>query len=62
MTKQVRIENADTAPYQVSVQTQDKDASGEWQNTGQPQLLQYPTAMAQVHLTSTRRFIVEEIT
>lgn len=67
MTKQIRIENADSGTsFPVRVTTQDKvyDAngvwSGEWRDTSSQQIDQ-PTAMFQNYLTSSRRFIVEEL-
>ncbi|RIX79129.1 hypothetical protein [Acidovorax cavernicola] len=62
MTKHIRIENADTAPYKAQVQVQHKNpATGEWENAGDPVALSHPTAMVTDYLTSTRRLVVEEL-
>ena len=63
MTKQVRIENADQAPYKVLVEVWDKGYP-----EGQPDVLQntielnHPTAMtgSDCYLTSTRYLVVKE--
>ncbi len=63
MTKQVRIENADQAPYRVLVEVWDKGYP-----EGQPDILaktvelNNPTAMtgSDVYLTSTRYLVVKE--
>lgn len=62
MTKKVRIENADTSTLKLKVITQDKNREGEWVDAvGCPPVqLNYPTTMAELYATSTRRFIVEE--
>jgi hypothetical protein len=59
MTKQVRIENADTSSWPVRVTVQNKNAEGEWIDAESVQI-DYPTQMAQQYLTSHRRLIVEE--
>jgi hypothetical protein len=59
MTKNVRIENADTSAYPVRVTVQDKNAAGEWVDVETLQL-NHPTAMAERGLTNSRRLIVEE--
>lgn len=59
MTKQVRIENADTSSWPVRVTVQNKNAEGEWVDAESVQI-DYPTQMTQQYLTSNRRFIVEE--
>lgn len=67
MTKQVRIENADTAPYGVIVEVWDKglpDGMGGFN----PDILvktvelNHPTAMtgSDVYITSTRYLVVKE--
>jgi hypothetical protein len=67
MTKQVRIENADTSAYKVCVQVWDKAVAT---TDGVPQsdtlvrevLLDYPTAMTNdVYITSTRYLVVKEV-
>jgi hypothetical protein len=63
MTKQVRIENADQAPYKVLVEVWDKGYP-----EGQPDVLQktielnHPTAMTDsgCYITSTRYLVVKE--
>lgn len=65
MTKTVRIENADTSSLPVRITTQDKvfvvgEPTGEWKDTATQQI-DHPTALFTGHLTSTRRFIVEEL-
>ncbi len=63
MTKQVRIENADQAPYKVVVEVWDKGYP-----EGQPDVLQktielsHPTAMTgpDCYITSTRYLVVRE--
>lgn len=61
MTKSVRVENADTLSYKVKVQVQDKDAGGEWADTGSPVTLGFPTAIDTFGITSSRRLIIEEL-
>jgi len=60
MTKTVRIENADTAPYRVRVIVQDRANDGTWLDV-HVHRLDHSTAMVSEYLTSTRRFIVEEV-
>lgn len=63
MTKQVRIENADQAPYKVLVEVWDKGYP-----EGRPDVLQktielnHPTAMTDsgCYITSTRYLVVKE--
>lgn len=59
MTKLVRIENADTSNYKVSVKVYD---NGNAEPTFQ-EILAYPTAMSSlnVYLTSTRHIVIEEV-
>ena len=63
MTKQVRIENADTAPYRVLVQIWDKGADGAPDILSKEVTLGHPTAMTggDVYLTSTRYLVVKEL-
>ena len=63
MTKQVRIENADTAPYRVLVQVWDKGADGAPDVLVKEVTLRHPTAMTgqDVYLTSTRYIVVKEL-
>ncbi len=66
MTKQVRIENADTSDYKVEVQVWEKQPVPDGAcplpdvlvNT---HYVNYPTAMIQDYLTSTRYFVVKEV-
>lgn len=63
MTKHVRIENADTANYQVIVQVWDKGyPEGTPDTLAFEERLDYPTAMtsSNVYLTSTRYVVVKE--
>lgn len=72
MTKTIRIENADTANYQVKVITQDKvmvqdKDTGEWLFTGEwknvkEEVLAYPTQMTSPYITNSRRIVIEEST
>lgn len=64
MTKKVRIENADTANYQVLVQVWDKGyPEGEPDKLSHEVLLSHPTAMTgdNVYLTNTRYIVVKEL-
>lgn len=63
MTKRVRIENADTANYRVTVQVWDKGADGAPDTMAFERLLEHPTAMTgdDVYLTSTRYIVVKEL-
>jgi len=63
MTKQVRIENADTSNYKVLVEVWDKGyPEGEPDKLAKTIELAYPTAMtdSSVYLTSTRYLVVKE--
>lgn len=61
MTKNVRIENADTSDYKVRVRVQDRNAGGEWVDApGNPVELNHLTAMALLSIWDNRRLIVEE--
>lgn len=61
MTKQVRIENADTSNWPVRVTVQHKNMeTGEWVDQPGSVQIDYPTAMTQQYLTSTRRLVIEE--
>ena len=71
MTKQVRIENADTAPYSVIVEVWDKgaqlpDGMGGFNQSPDTLVktveLNHPTAMTgpDVYITSTRYLVVKE--
>lgn len=60
MTKQVRIENADTSNWPVRVTVQNKNAAGEWIDQPGSVQIDIPTAMTQQYLTSHRRLVIEE--
>lgn len=60
MTKQVRIENADTSSWPVRVTVQHKNEAGEWVDQPSPKQIDFPTAMASEYLTSHRRLVIEE--
>lgn len=64
MTKNIRIENADTSPYKVIVQIWDKAYPlGSGPDVLVREInLDYPTAMTQsdVYITNTRYIIVKE--
>lgn len=62
MTKLVRIENADTAPYKVAVEIWDKGFDGKPDTLVRTVNLDHPTAMTDtgVYLTSTRYLVVKE--
>ncbi len=66
MTKNVRIENADTSTFKVVVDVQERKwdfdlnkLQDEW-TTVETVTLSYPTQMTEKFLTSTRRFIIRE--
>lgn len=59
MTKQVRIENADTSQFKVKVYVEHL-IDGQWVRQTETNDLPYPTSMAQNYLTSDRRLVVEE--
>ncbi len=60
MTKQVRIENADTSNWPVRVTIEHKDADGNWVPQPGSVQIDIPTAMTQQYLTSHRRLVIEE--
>jgi hypothetical protein len=62
MTKQVRIENADTASFKVTVQVWDKGPGGEPDRLAQEFALNNPCDMTPpgTYLTSTRYILVKE--
>jgi hypothetical protein len=61
MTKQVRIENADTGDYKLVVQVWDKGPDGEPDVLAHEHRLEYPTAMREDYVTSTRYIVVKEV-
>lgn len=60
MTKQIRIENADTSNWPVRVTVQHKNEAGEWIDQPGPVQIDRPTQMTETYLTSHRRLVVEE--
>ena len=60
MTKQVRIENADTSNWPVRVTIEHKDTEGNW--VPQPGSVQInsPCQITEQYLTSHRRIVIEE--
>ncbi len=63
MTKNIRIENADTSNYKVSVEVWDKGyPHGEPDTLAFTEDLDYPTAMtsSRVYLTSSRYVVIRE--
>ena len=62
MTKAIRIENADASVHhKVRVVTQIRNAvTGEWENSGTPTPLDYPTAMVNETIWDSKRLVVEE--
>lgn len=62
MTKQIRIENADTSTFKAQLRVQHKMPSGEWVDSAEaPKPLHSPCAMQHEYLTDSRRIIVEEL-
>ena len=60
MTKQVRIENADTSQWPIRVSMQHKNEAGEWIDQPNSVQIDYPTNMTEQYLTSHRRLVIEE--
>lgn len=60
MTKQIRIENADTSTWPVRVTVQHKNEHGEWVDQPGPVQIDRPTQMTETYLTSHRRLVIEE--
>lgn len=60
MTKQVRIENADTSNWPVRVTVQHKNAEGEWVDQPGSVQINSPCQMTEQYLTSHRRLVIEE--
>ena len=60
MTKAVRIENADTSNYKISVYTEDKQADGTWVRSPEPVRLDHPTQITTLHIHTHRRLVIEE--
>ena len=64
MTKIVRIENADTSNWKVSVEVWDKGLNGGPDTLAKTVDLDYPTSITDnsVYLTQTRYIVVKEKT
>lgn len=63
MTKQIRIENADTSHHNVKITVQRKNAAGEWEDVpAESTDLNTPTQLATKYIHSHQRLVVEEIT
>lgn len=61
MTKQVRIENADTSSHKLVVQVWDMGQNGEPDIMAHETELGYPTAMREDYIHNTRYIVVKEI-
>lgn len=59
MTKQIRVENADTSSHKVRVHVEQQNAKGEWTRIKTIEC-DYPTAMATEYIHSTQRLVIEE--
>lgn len=62
MTKQIRVENADTSDHKVRVFVEDKQVDGTWVRDPQPIALDHPTSMHAGYIHSKRRLVIEETT
>lgn len=60
MTKQVRIENADTSKDKVRVRTYDKGANGAPDVLVHEQILAHPAELASLYIHDTRYIVVDE--
>lgn len=60
MTKQVRIENADTSNHPVRVTGQVKNADGQWVEEPSCAQIDMPTAMTTQYIHIGRRLVIEE--
>lgn len=60
MTKKVRIENADTSHYKLVAQLFDKGREGEPDTLVTEFQLDYPTALAEIYIHSTRYIVIKE--
>jgi hypothetical protein len=59
VTKQIRIENADTSSHKVRVHVEQPGPDGQWIRVKTVEC-DYPTAMATEYIHSTQRLVVEE--
>lgn len=62
MTKKVRIENADTSPYKVTVQQWNKGADGAPDVMESEKALTNPADMGEFWIHSTKYIVVKEAT
>ncbi len=60
MTKNVRIENADTSLWKVQVEVWDKGLDGAPDTLVKTIDLNHPTFLAEIGITSTRFLVVKE--
>lgn len=60
MTKQVRIENADTSDYHVRVYIEQRGADGVWQRVEHSVTLDFPTAIHAGYVHAGQRLVIEE--
>lgn len=60
MTKAVRIENADTSHYKLTVQVFDKGRHGDPDILVQEIPLDYPTAMTTAYIHADRYLVIKE--
>lgn len=58
MTKQIRVENACMSDFTVNVEVWDKTTNGDKLVESFP--LNYPTAMKETYITSTRYLVIRE--
>jgi len=59
MTKQIRIENADTSNHLVRVHVEQRGADGQWTRVRTLEC-DYPTAMATEYIHASQRLVIEE--
>jgi len=60
LTKSVRVENADTSPYGISVEVWDKGVDEAPDVLAHVVPLDFPTAQANLGITSTRYLVIKE--
>lgn len=62
MTKNVRIENADEGPAQLTVVMEMQNTDGTWEELpGTYQVLGYPTAMMSMNVWHGTRIVIKEL-
>lgn len=59
MTKSIRVENADTSQYQVSVYVETK-VDGKWVRLKEVKTLDFPTQMLTEYIHNQQRLVIEE--